>query len=67
MLELTCLCSKVLRQYPRLSESADRVGGQTRGGEECPFSGVTSKGRVWRNSAEKRGLERVFIILIHFR
>ena len=26
----------------------DRVGGQLRGGKECPFSGVTNSGRVWR-------------------
>ena len=36
-------------QYPNLSEGADRVGGQLRGDKECPFSGVTKSGRVWRN------------------
>ena len=35
-------------QYPNLSEGADRVAGQLRGDKECPFSGVTSSGRVWR-------------------
>ena len=35
-------------QYPNLSEGADRVGGQLRGDKECPFSGVTKSGRVWR-------------------
>ena len=33
---------------PNLSEGADRVGGQPRGQKECPFSGVTKSGRVWR-------------------
>ena len=35
-----------------LSEGADRVGGQLRGDEECPFSGVTKSGRVWRKVPE---------------
>ena len=35
-------------QYPNLSEGVDRVGGQLRGDKECPFSGVTKSGRVWR-------------------
>ena len=35
-------------QYQNLSEGADRVGGQLRGDKECPFSGVTESGRVWR-------------------
>ena len=39
-------------QYPDLSESADRVGGQLRGDKECPFSGVTNSGRVWRKVPE---------------
>ena len=39
-------------QYPNLSESADSVGGQLRGGKECPFSGVTKSGRVWRKVSE---------------
>ena len=39
-------------QYPNLSEGADRVGGQLRGDEECPFSGVTKSGRVWRKVLE---------------
>ena len=30
-----------------LSEGADGVGGQLRRDKECPFSGVTSSGRVW--------------------
>ena len=36
----------------RTSEGADRVGGQLRGDKECPFSGVTKSGRVWRKVAE---------------
>ena len=39
-------------QYPNLSEGADRVGGQQRGDKECPFSGVTRSGRVWRKVPE---------------
>ena len=39
-------------QYPNLSEGAYRVGGQLRGNKECPFSGVTKSGRVWRKVPE---------------
>ena len=39
-------------QYPNLSEGADGVGGQLRGGKACPFSGVTKSGRVWRKVTE---------------
>ena len=39
-------------QYPNLSEGADRVGGQLRGDKECPFSGVTESGGVWRKVSE---------------
>ena len=38
--------------YPNLSEGADRVGGQLRGDKECPFSDITSSGRVWRKVPE---------------
>ena len=38
--------------YPNLSEGGDRVSGQLRGNEECPFSGVTRSGRVWRKVPE---------------
>ena len=31
---------------------ADRVDGQLRGEKECPFSGVTKSGRVWRKVPE---------------
>ena len=35
-----------------LSEGADRIGGQLRGGKECHFSGVTRSGRVWSKVPE---------------
>ena len=52
---LACLGARLLPQsyqYPNLSEGADRVGGQLRGDKECPFSGVTKSGRVWRKVPE---------------
>ena len=33
-------------------EGAGHVGGQLRGDKECPFSGVTKCGRVWRKLPE---------------
>ena len=39
------------------SEGADRVSGQLRGDKECPFSGVTKSGRVWRKVPESDVLE----------
>ena len=39
-------------QYPNFLEGADRVGGQLRGDKECPFSGVTKSGRVWKKVPE---------------
>ena len=39
-------------QYQNFSEGADRVGGQLRGDKECPFSGVSKSGRVWRKAPE---------------
>ena len=50
-----CLGARLLPQsyqYPNLSEGADRVAGQLRGDKECPFSGVTKSGRVWRRVPE---------------
>ena len=50
-----CLGARLLLQscqYPNLSEGADRVGGQLRGVKECPFSGGTKSGRVWRKVPE---------------
>ena len=39
-------------RYRNLSEGADRVAGQLRGDKECPFSGITKSGRVWRKVPE---------------
>ena len=39
-------------QYPNVLEGADRVGGQLHGNKECPFSGITKAGRVWRKVLE---------------
>ena len=51
-----CLGTRLLPQayqYPNgLSEGADCVGGQLRGDKECPLSGVTKSGRVWRKMPE---------------
>ena len=53
-------------QNPNLSEGADRVGGQLRGDKECPFSGVTNSGRVWRKVPESdaRSVQCHLIIII---
>ena len=50
-----CLGARLIPQsyeYRNLSEVADRVGGQLRGDKECPFSGVSKSGRVWRKVPE---------------
>ena len=50
-----CLGARLLPQscqYPNFSEGADCVGGQLRGDKECPISGVTKSGRVWRKVPE---------------
>ena len=50
-----CLGARLLLQsyqYPHLSDGADHVGDQLRGDKECPFSGVTKSGRVWRKVPE---------------
>ena len=54
-------------QYPNLSEGADRVAGQLRGDKECPFSGVTKSGRVWRRVPESdaRSLAPPFTLVTH--
>ena len=56
---ISCLCGclgvRLLPQsyqYPNLSEGADCFSGQLRGDKECPFSGVTKFGRVWRKVLE---------------
>ena len=33
-------------------EGTDRVSGQLSGDKECPFSGITKSGRVWRKVLE---------------
>ena len=50
-----CLGARLLPQfyqYPNLSEGTKHVSGQLRGDKECPFSGVTKSGRVWRKVLE---------------
>ena len=54
-----------ITKYPSLSEGADRVGGQLRGDKECPFSGVTKSGRVWRKVPESNA--RIVISTQTFR
>ena len=51
-------------QYRNLSEGADRVGRQLRGDKECPFSGVTNFGRVWRKVPESdaRSVTAQFVV-----
>ena len=52
--------TRVLQRYvastvfsvPNLSEGADSFSGQTLRNKECPFSGVTSSGRVLRKVPE---------------
>ena len=39
-------------KYPNLSEGTDHISGQMQGDKECPFSGITSSGRVWRKVPE---------------
>ena len=46
------LVASTVLSVPNLSEGADRVAGQLRGDKECPFSGVTKYGRVWRKVPE---------------
>ena len=45
-------CSYCHINTRNLSEGVDRVAGQMRGDKECPFSGVTTSGRVWRKVPE---------------
>ena len=50
-----CFGARLLLQsykYPNLLEGADRITGQLCGDKECPFSGVTKSGRVWRKMPE---------------
>ena len=49
-LALGCFHSQIsTRTFRRVP---DRVSGQLRGDKECPFSGVTKSGRVWRKVPE---------------
>ena len=45
-------CFHSLISTQTFPEGADRVAGQLRGDKECPFSGVTKYGRVWRKVPE---------------
>ena len=50
-----CLGAKLLPlsyQYPNLLEGTDRIHGQLCRDNECPFSGITKSGRVWRKIPE---------------
>ena len=38
---------------PKPTQGADRVAGQLRGDKECPVSGITKSGRVWRKVLER--------------
>ena len=50
---LTCVLERYFASTVALeSEGADSVGVQLGGDKECPFSGVTSPGRVWRKIPE---------------
>ena len=49
-------------------EGADSIIEQMSADRECPFSGVTSFGRVWRKGAGKRCLELAhanFVLSLH--
>lgn len=50
---------------PNLLEDADIVGGRMRRDKECPFSGITSYGRVCRKGVGKQVLDQVDIC--HFK
>ena len=45
-------CFHSLISTQTFSEGTDRVGGQLCGDKECPFSGITKSGRVWRKVPE---------------
>ena len=60
---LFCFHSLIITYCPSLLEGADSVGGQVRGYKECPFSGVTNSGRVWRKVPESdaRSVQEDFV------
>ena len=62
-LVLGCFNSHI--NYPNLLEGADHAGGQLRGDKECPFSGITKSGRVWRKVSESDA-QSVVVTLCHF-
>ena len=43
-------------------EGADHVAGQLHGDKECPFSGVTKSGRVWRKVQESGARSVIFMM-----
>ena len=47
-----CLGARLLPVLSVPKPFAGRVAGQLRGNKECPFSGVTKSGRVWRKVPE---------------
>ena len=49
---LGCFYSHISTQTFRRALTASVQGGQLRGDKECPFSGVTKSGRVWRKVPE---------------
>ena len=49
---LGCFHSLIISTQTFRRALHDRVAGQLRGDKECPFSGVTKSGRVWRNVPE---------------
>ena len=48
------------------SSEWDHVAGQLRGDKECPFSGLTKSGRVWRKVPESddRSVVSTFIHIV---
>ena len=63
-LALGCFYSRIsIRTFRRaLTASLDR---QIRGDKECPFSGVTKSGRVWRKVPESdaRSVASAYVII----
>ena len=55
-------CFYSLISNPDLLEGTDRVGEQLRGDKECPFSGVTKSGRVWKMpESDARSVTRLLV------
>ena len=53
---ITCVLGRLVAttvlSVPKPVGGADRGGGQLHGDKECPFSGVTKSGGVWRKVPE---------------